>query len=173
MRKLASFQELERHDRQAGDHLEVAEICGCYLVTEPQRCSSNQQILEGDVGAASGLLALDAPRQFRDISRYRMHDHVAAEFLRKCLPSSTVCVTLGAIDAVRQFHQGHDRKRSVLFSVPGLHPLDDGLNTLTSAFPCNKHAGIEDYSHEGISRGLRLLMISSKSAAKSGSSVGS
>ncbi len=53
------------------------------------------------------------------------------------------------------------------------HPLDDGLHTFAPAFSSDEYAGIEDYSHEEISRGLRLLMISSKSAAKSGSSVGS
>jgi hypothetical protein len=41
------------------------------------------------------------------------------------------------------------------------------------AFFGNEYTGIEDYSHERISRGLRLLMICSRSAAKSGSSVGS
>jgi hypothetical protein len=47
-----------------------------------------------------------------------------------------------------------------------------GLHTFAPAFSGNEYTGIEDYSHEEISRGLRLLMICSRSAAKSGSSVG-
>ena len=87
--------------------------------------------------------------------------------------AATKLATLGVPSPVRHFHQGHHGKRSVLFSKSRLHPLKDGLHAFPAALPRNEHAGIEDYSHEEISRGLRLLMMSSRSEAKSGSSVGS
>src|SRR5580658_5768069 len=67
---------------------------------------------------------------------------------------------------------GYDRKCGVDFPMRNLHPLEDLPHTFATTLPCKEHAGVEDYSHIETLRGLRLLMISSRSAANSGSRVG-
>jgi hypothetical protein len=64
-------------------------------------------------------------------------------------------------------------QRSRTETVEGLEHAHELAATLTATFWCNEDAGVEDYSHAERSRGLRLLMISLKSAKKSGSIVGS
>src|SRR5438132_2499360 len=118
------------------------------------------------------LLALDAASKLRDFHGHWMHHHVTAEFLAKSPPPLAVRIALGAVDAVSQFDDGHDRECGVSFPVRSLHPLEDLPHTVPATLPCDEHAGVEDYSHVETLRGLRLLMISSRSAAKSGSSVG-
>ncbi len=47
------------------------------------------------------------------------------------------------------------------------HLFEDLPNCASPAFGSDNYAGVEDHSHAGGSRGLRFLMISSTSAAKS------
>jgi len=54
-----------------------------------------------------------------------------------------------------------------------LQPLEDLPHTFAATLPCNEHARVEDYARVETSRGLRLLMISFRSAANSASRVGS
>jgi hypothetical protein len=102
-----------------------------------------------------------------------MHHHVTTEFFAKGSTPFTIRVGFGPVDTVGEFDDGHNREGGVNFPESGLNSLQN----LTHAFPASlsgdEHAGVEDYSHVETLRGLRLSMISSMSAAKSGSSLGS
>src|SRR5208282_169298 len=138
-----------------------------------QRRRANQQVFESDADTARCLLALDASGKLRDLYRHGMHHHVAPKLVGKGAPSIAVRIAPGSVDAMGQFHDGHNRERGVNFPLCRLHPFQNVPHTFPAALPGNEHAGVENYSHVEMLRGLRLLMISSRSAAKSGSSVGS
>src|SRR5437667_6664462 len=159
--------------RKAGDSLEVANVQCCDSIAEMQRRRANQQVLEGDAYTACRLFSLDASCKLRDLHGHGVHHHVAAEFFGKGSPPLAVRIALGPVDAVGQFDDSYNREGGVNFPLRSLHPLEDFPHTFLAALSCDKHAGVEDYSHVETLRGLRLLMISSRSAAKSGSSVGS
>ena len=59
------------------------------------------------------------------------------------------------------------------FAVYGLYALENLPHAFPVPFACDQNTGIEDQSHSAKSRGLRFRMISSRSAANSGSILGS
>ena len=164
---------LELHDREAVDHLEVSNVECDHVVAYVQCRRTDQQVFEGDVDTTSCLFALEAASKLRDFYGHWMHHHVTAEFFAKGPPPLAVSIAFGPVDAVGQFDDGHNRERGVNFPVRSLHSLEDLPHTFPATFPSDEYAGVEDYSDVETLRGLRLLMISSRSAAKSGSIVGS
>ena len=64
-----------------------------------------------------------------------------------------------------------ERQRSVSPHFASFHALQETSHAAPAPLACNQDTGIEDYSHVGGFHGPRLLMISSRSAAKSGSIV--
>src|SRR5258706_1085751 len=102
-----------------------------------------------------------------------MHHHVAAKFFAEGPPAQTVGFTGGAVDAVGQFNDSDDGERRINFSVCGLHSLKNLPHTFSRPLPRDQDAGVENYSHLAELRGLRWPIISARSAAKSGSRVGS
>src|SRR5215469_11555923 len=102
-----------------------------------------------------------------------MHRHGLEEFFDEAFPALAVGVCFRSIDAVRQFPGRYSRERSGGLSTHGLDTLQDLAHTVPAPLTCDQDAGVEDYSHAGGFHGLRLRMISSKSAAKSGSIRGS
>lgn len=55
----SDFCGSERDDSEAGDEAEVAEIDGQNREAEAERCSSDQQVCEGDSHALGLLLTID------------------------------------------------------------------------------------------------------------------
>src|SRR5579859_474163 len=102
-----------------------------------------------------------------------MHHHVTAEFSAKGSPSFAIRVGFGPVDTVGQFDNGHNGEGGVNFPEGGLNSLENLPHAFPASFPSDEYAGVENYSHVETLRGLRLLMISSRSAAKSGSILGS
>jgi hypothetical protein len=54
-----------------------------------------------------------------------------------------------------------------------MYPFKDFSDTTATAFCCDEDTGVQNQSHAERLRGLRLFMISLRSAAKSASIVGS
>jgi len=164
---------LEGDDVEVRDHLEVAHVKRDHIEAEMEGCGSDDEVWKVDADPLAHLLAVDTPGQPRHFQRERMHSHRLEEFFDEGFPTLAVGVCPGSIDTVRQFYGSHSRERSGGLSTHGLDPLQDFPHTVPAPFACDQDAGVEDYSHAGGFHGLRLLMISSRSAAKSGSIRGS
>ena len=164
---------LEGKNLEAGNHLEVANVERDHRESEMEGGGSDQQIRKGDAEPVRHLFAVDAPGQPSHFQRERMHGYGLEEFFDEGFPALAVGVGPGSIDTVRQFHSSHRRDRSGGLSTRGLDTLQNPLHTVSAPLACDQDAGVEDYSHAGGFHGLRLRMISSRSAAKSGSIRGS
>src|SRR5262249_17291777 len=73
---------------------------------------------------------------------------------------------------MHQLGYAHHRQSDLDLALAGLHLFEDFPHAVPSAFGSDDHAGIKDYSHVGGFHISRFLMISSMSAAKSASIVG-
>ena len=91
-----------------------------------------------------GLLAFDAAGKLGCLDRHRMHRHIADEFIDKSLSALPPLLQLGALDTVRQLHDGHHRKTDLGFSVASFELLQDLPHGVALALSGNDHAGIED-----------------------------
>ena len=131
-------------DVESGDVQEVANIARGDTEAELQSGSADQQILEGDTHALFGLLALDAAGELGYLDRHRMHGHVANEFVNERLPALPPLFQLGALDAVRQLHNGYHGETDFDFSVAGFEVFEDLPNCVALSLSGDDHAGIED-----------------------------
>jgi hypothetical protein len=151
----------------------VARVQRCNSIAQVQRRRSNQQVFKSYAYTASRLLALNLAGELSDLERDRVHRHVAAQFLSECSTTRTVGIALSAVNTMSKFDDGNGRESGFRLTVSVPHSVEDLPHTLTAALGCYQDAGVKNYSHAERSRGLRLLMISLRSAAKSGSIVGS
>src|SRR6202021_4321182 len=78
----------------------------------------------------------------------------------------------GPVDAMRQLDDADGRERDVHLAMRSPRLTEDVFDRLATPFACDEDAGIEYQSHADVSRGLRLRMISSMSAAHSASITG-
>ena len=96
--------QLELDHRQSGDHLEVAEIAGCYAVAEFQGRHPNQQIGERKTDAFRLVLAIDFTGTKSNRRADWMNGQGHEQFLDELVPlgSSVRCVgaggTVGQLD---------------------------------------------------------------------------
>lgn len=138
-----------------------------------QSRSADQQVLERNAYTTGGLLSFNPTGKLCDVHCNWMNHHIAAKLRCKRTPTLTVHIISGAVDSVGEFYNRYHRKSGLDFSVCSLNTSEDLTQALSSPLARNKDAGVENQSHGEMLRGLRLLMISSRSAAKSASSVGS
>ena len=131
-------------DVESGDVLEVAHVAGSDTEAELQRSGGDEQVLEGDAHALFGLLALDAAGELGRLDRHRMHGYVTDELVNKRLPALPALFQLGALDAVRQFHNSDHGEPDFDFSVASFEVFEDLPNGVALPLSGNDHAGIED-----------------------------
>jgi hypothetical protein len=103
----------------------VADVTGGDSETELQGGSGDEQVLEGDAYAPGCLVALNAPGESGRLDGDRMHRHVADEFIDEGLSPLPAFFRSGTLNAVRQFHDGHDRKADLDFSVTRFELFQD------------------------------------------------
>jgi len=146
--------------------------CG-HVKAQMQGGCSDHEVREVDGDAAGGLLALDSSGKLSDEQRERMHDHVPGQFFDEFCAPHTIGIGFGPVDAVRQFDDADDRKRTFRIAAGDANTLDDLFDGLLAPFARDQYGGIEDQSYAEVSRGLRLATISSRSAANPASIAGS
>ena len=145
--------------------------CG-HLKTQFESGHSDGQVPKTEGDAFCGLLALNAANATGDLQRHGMDRNIAAQLIDERQPPQTIGFGLGAISPMYQLSDGDDRETRHRFrrrrpvSVPGC------------AVRCGHAVRLRRrcWSRGSIPRrripGLRLRMVSSTSAAKSGSSTG-
>ncbi len=158
---------------KTGNQSEVADVQSGYGIAEMQRCGADQKVFEGNAYAVGCLLALYLPSELSDFECDWMDGHVTTQFFGKGSSALTVSITLGSVYAVSQFYDSYRREARFSLTLHCLYSFEDCSDTLATAFSCDEDAGVENQSHAERSRGLRLLMISLRSAANSASIVGS
>ena len=131
-------------DGESGDVLEGPDVAGRNTEAELQGRGGDQQIFEGDTHTLFGLLALDAAGELGRLDRDRMHRHVADEFVNERLPALPAFFQLGALDTVRQFHNGNHGKTDLDFSVANFAVFENLPHGVALPLSGNDHAGIED-----------------------------
>jgi len=163
----------ERDHSEAGDGAKVFHVDRDDIEAQMQGCSADEQVREVDADALAHLLAVDASCQPRNLQRERMHRQGPIDFLDESLSAEAVGISLSPVDAMCQFDSGHSRERGSGLSARGLDALQNLRHAVLTPLACDQDAGVEDYSHAGGFHGLRLSMISLRSAANSGSMRGS
>jgi len=103
----------------------VANIGGDDSEAELQGGRGDQQILEGSGCALGRQVAFDAPCDSGRLDSNRMHRHVADQFVHERLTALPAFFRSGALDAVGQFHDGHDGKGDIEFAVTGFELFQD------------------------------------------------
>ena len=88
----------------------MADVTGGDSETELQGGGGNEQVLKSDAYAPGCLVALNAPGESGRLDGDRMHRHVADEFIDEGLSPLPAFFRSGTLNAVRQFHDGHNRK---------------------------------------------------------------
>jgi hypothetical protein len=137
-------RRLEGDDLEAGDKLEVLDVeCG-YVKSEMQGRGSDDEILEGDGDAESGLLALDFPRKPRDLQRDGMHDKVLTGSLGEDAPPFSLVFGLGAIDAMGLLDDGDCGEGNIDLAIRDAHLTEDVFHGLATRFGCDEDACVED-----------------------------
>ena len=162
----------ERDDFETGNEFEVPDVQRGHIEAKMQGCGSDNGVLEGDAIALGSLFAFDASGKLRDLQSHRMHDQIVEGSLGEDAPPFAVGVGLAPVDAMRQFHDADSRERDIDLAMPGPRLAEDVFDGLSMPFACNEDAGIENQTHADVSRGLRLRMISSMSAANPASITG-
>jgi hypothetical protein len=74
------------HDRQAGNHLEVAEIAGGDAIAEFQCRDADQKIGEWKAHTFGLILTVDLPAAKSDHHRDRMNGQGRKQFMNEMLP---------------------------------------------------------------------------------------
>jgi hypothetical protein len=106
----SDFCGSERDDSEAGDEAEVAEIDGQNREAEGERCSSDQQVCEGDSHALGLLLTVDLSGQHCGLFRVGIDREITEQFLDEGLTAQPPLWGLCAIDAVDEFGQSNPRR---------------------------------------------------------------
>jgi hypothetical protein len=101
-----------------------------------------------------------------------MDEYIANQFVDECLPAFPPFFVFGALNSMCQFDDAHYGQAQIDFTVYGVDLFEDLTDSLSQSLSRDDDGRIEDQSHEGGFHGLRLRMISSTSAAKSGSREG-
>lgn len=164
---------LELHYGQTGDHLEVADVECHDSEAKVQSSSADDQIREVDADSLVQPLAVDTSCQPCHLQRERVHGHGQKEFFDERFAALAIGFCFGPVNTVRQFDGSNGGERSGCLSTPGFDTLQYLPQAIPASLACDQDTGVEDYSHAGGFHGLRFLMISSRSAAKSGSMRGS
>jgi hypothetical protein len=73
-----------------------------------------------------------------------MHWYVTDELVNERLPALPPLFQLGALDAVRQFHNSDHGETDFDFSVASFEVFEDLPNGVALPLSGNDHAGIED-----------------------------
>jgi hypothetical protein len=121
----------------------------------------------------STLLAMNASGETGNLKGQRIHSDGQKNLFDKRLSTLSIRIGLGAVNPMDQFGCGSSRQSCRLRSTNRLYSLKNLRDTFSPAFAGNQDTGVKNYSHAGGVHGLRLAMISSRSAAKSGSIRGS
>jgi len=145
-------------------HVQCDDIEG-----EMSGCGSDDEVFDSDGDSLCGLLAFDAAGKLRDGKRNGMDDYPLKNVTREGATAFALGIGSCAVDAVGQF-DGADRGQREIELTMGCSCLtEDVSDVFASPFTGDEDGGVEDQSHAEVSRGLRFAMISSMSAAKSGS----
>jgi len=142
-----------------------------HVETEVKSCGSDDWVRDCNGDADGGLFAFDASGKLGDGERNGMDDET-----RKCILSESAATfpvnnLSGPANAVGELDGADCRNVSFGLSMSRLCLAEDVLNGLSSPLIGDKNACVENQSDAEVSRGLRFRMISSMSAAKSGSST--
>lgn len=151
----------------------MTSVSSCDCIREIQCCGANQQVFEGDFNATGRLLTFYLSRELSDLERNRIDQDGAADVLNKHPAAVAASIVLSAVDAVSQFYNCYGGETGLGLALGSFHPFEDVRDALASPLSSDEDAGVENYSHAERSRGLRLSMISRRSAAKPASRVGS
>jgi len=163
----------ERDNLQAGDKAEVFRIQSGDIEAQVQSSRSDDQILDGDRNPDCGLLALDAAGKLGNGERDGMHYEIAEDLIAKKATAFAVGNGSGPVDAMRQFHCADSGQGHIELSMDCSCLTKDVSDRFAASFAGDEDTRVEDQSHAEVSRGLRLRMISSMSAANSASITGS
>jgi hypothetical protein len=117
-------------------------------------------------------LAFNASDTSGDLQCQCMDWDIAAHLFDEGQPLLAPGIGLGAIGSMHQLGDGNDGEPNIDLPVSGAYLFKDVSDVVAAAFGGNHDAGVENQSHAGGFQGWRLRMISSTSAAKSGSRTG-
>jgi hypothetical protein len=140
----------ERDHSEAGDGLEVFHVDRGDIEAKMQGCGPDDQVFDSDGDSLGCLFSLDASGKLGDCERDRMHDHVAGQLVGEGFAAYFVGVRFGPVDAVRQLDDADGGEGAFRVAVGGANALDNLLDGLPAAFPCDEDAGVEDQS-QGVS----------------------
>jgi hypothetical protein len=123
---------------------EVTEIASSDTEAELQGSGGDQKVFESDIHALFGLVAFDAARKLGYLDCDRMDWQVADELIDESLPALPPFLQLGALNAMRQFHNGYHRKTDLDFSVTGFEVFENLPYGVALALGGDDHTRIED-----------------------------
>jgi hypothetical protein len=103
-----------------------------------------QQILERDAHTLLRLFAFDAAGEPGGIHGHRMHGHVADQFVHESLTALAAFLPLGALDAMRQLHDGDHREPDLSLSIRGVDLFENPPHGVALPLAGDHHAGIQD-----------------------------
>ncbi len=121
----------------------MADIAGSDSETELQSGGGDEQIFEGDGHSPFGLLAFDTAGERGCLDGDRMDRHVAYKLVNERLPALPPVFLLGALDAVRQFHNRHHGQTNLDFSVASFELFEDLSHSVALTLSGDDHIRIE------------------------------
>src|SRR5471030_2597286 len=163
---------LKLNDAQAGDQLEVADVCRSHSVSKLHCARSYQQIRKRNADTLGLALAVDLSGTNGDRDRDRLDGNTGQQLVKETLPPLAALGCVGASNAVREFEHRHHGNSDLFVTSFQRHGFEQLPGVLALAFGGDGRRRVEHQSQLGGSNASRCAATAaSTSFAKSGSIV--